>query len=404
MVHITLKREVSLPILILYGLGNILGAGIYVLVGKVAGVAGASTPLAFVIAMIVAGLTAFSYMELSSRFPKSAGTALYTFRAFGRRGVSTAIGLGLVLAGIASSATLAHGFAGYLSSVLNVPELLAAIMVTCLLTAVVLKGVGESTKVAALFTLVEVAGLLLIIILGTTGGNTVSLPGSFSLDPAVGMGGLLAGSFLAFFAFIGFEDMVNIAEEAKRPHRSMPVAILLSLVVSTLLYLLVVIVSISVASPSELSSSDAPLSLVLSRISELDPRVMSFIGMAAALNGIIVQVIMGSRMLYGMAGQGWVSRVFTKVSTKARTPYVSTLVVAAAIILATIFLPLVSLAKATSFLVLVVFALVNVSLIVIKKQSPSPASNSIKVPVIIPVLGALSTFAVVVYQAAEFFV
>lgn len=392
-----LKRSLSAPVLALYGLGNILGAGIYVLVGKVAGEAGINAPLAFLIAMIVAALTVFSYTELSSRFPQSAGSALYTFRAFKNKWLSLFVGFAMVLAGITSAAALSQGFAGYLGTIVPVPPLLASVGILILLTIVALIGISESARLAVAFTVIEVLGLLALIVFGAPQLSAGSVAEVAALDPAIGLTGLMSGAFLAFYAFIGFEDMVNVAEEAKDSHRSMPLAILISLIAAAVLYALVVLVSVVSVAPAELAKSSAPLSLVLERISTIDPIYISLIGMAAAFNGIIVQLIMGSRMLYGLANQGWISARFAKVHQIRQTPTLATLVASSLMIAGTILLPLVSLAQATSYLMLLIFALVSASLIVIKLRDGTP-KNIVRVPLILPVLGVLSAVGVIVYE------
>lgn len=397
MVATKLKRSLTAPILTLYGLGNILGAGIYVLVGKVAGAAGMQAPLAFLIAMAVAALTAFSYMELSSRFPKSAGSALYTYKALKSRGLSLFVGFSMVLAGITSAAALSQGFAGYLGSIIPVPELIASVLVLIVLTGVALLGIGESAKVAALFTIVEAAGLVAIIWLGRTHVTSFPITEITSIQPSLGLSGLLFGAFLAFYAFIGFEDMVNVSEEVKNPRRTMPIAIISSLAIATVLYILVVVISVTAVAPTQLAESSAPLSLVVEHISSIDPRTISIIGMAAAFNGIIVQIIMGSRMLYGLANQGWISKRFAKVDETRQTPITATLFVGLLMVAGTVLLPLVSLAQATSYLVLFIFCLVNISLIVLKLKK-GPGKDIVQVPMVLPVLGAISSVAIVLYQ------
>ena len=226
-----LNRSLGLPLVTLYGLGNILGAGIYVLIGKVAGFAGESTTLAFVIAMVTAAVTALSYMELSGRYPVSASVSVYLHEAFGKRWLSVAIGLAMVGGGIASAAALAQGFAGYLNVFIYVPTIVGSVGLLVVLGAIAMKGIGESAKTAAVLTGLEILGLVLIIWLGRKAFTQMDIHAMTSVDPAVGLGGVFAGAFLAFYAYIGFEDMVNVAEEAKNPSRTMPLAILISLVV-----------------------------------------------------------------------------------------------------------------------------------------------------------------------------
>lgn len=392
-----LKRSLGLPLVALYGLGNILGAGIYVLVGKVAGFAGTSTTLAFILAMITAAFTAFSYMELSGRYPVSASVSVYLHQAFGKRWLSVLIGLAMVVGGIASAAALSQGFAGYLSSFISVPTNVASVGLICVLGAISLKGIGESAKTAALFTVIEVIGLMLIIWFGRSAFGEVHASDFLTIDPAVGAGGVIAGSFLAFYAFIGFEDMVNVAEEAKNPRRTMPLAILFALVASTILYLLVVIVATTLVSPGELANSKAPLTLVLERSGASTARILSLIGMVATINGVIVQIIMGSRILYGLAKQGWLNGILAEVHKQHKTPTIATLVVLGAMITGTLLLPLVSLAQLTSLLVLSIFTLVNISLIVVKQRTPKHGGY-ISVPLLVPYIGTLLSLSTVSYQ------
>ncbi len=393
----TLKRSLGLPLVVLYGLGNILGAGIYVLVGKVASFAGVNTTLAFLIAMITAAFTAFSYMELAGRYPVSASISVYLHNAFGKRWLSVAIGLAMVAGGIASAAALAQGFAGYLGSFIPVPITATSIALLLILGLVTIKGIGESAKAAALFTAVEILGLVLIVWFGRNALNHVDVSAIITIDPVVGVGGIVAGAFLAFYAFIGFEDMVNVAEEVKNPRKTMPLAILLCLLLSTVLYLLVVIVATTVVNPAELAASNAPLALVFERTGINTPGVLGLIGMMATLNGVIVQIIMGSRVLYGLANQGWIHTRLAAVHAKHKTPVPATLIVVGGMIIATAILPLVSLAQLTSLLVLGIFTLVNVSLVVIKRREKEHGGY-ITVPIIVPVIGTTLCVSTIIYQ------
>jgi amino acid transporter len=395
-----LKRTLGLPLVTLYGLGNILGAGIYVLVGKVAGYAGSSTTLAFIIAMVTAAVTALSYMELAGRFPVSASVSVYLHRAFGKRWLSTTIGLAMVGGGVASAAALAQGFAGYLSSFVSVPTLVGSVGLLVVLGAIAIKGIGESATMAALLTGLEVLGLVLVIWFGRKAFAHIDVGGVIAIDPSVGIGGLFAGAFLAFYAFIGFEDMVNVSEEVRNPSRTMPLAILLALMISTVLYLLVVLVSTTLVSPAELADSAAPLTLVFERSGASHGVLLSLIGMIAAMNGVIVQIIMGSRILYGLATEGWIHRVFGKVHGSFQTPVTATLVVLATMIAATAVLPLVSLARLTSLLVLIIFTLVNAALIVIKRRHRDHGGY-IDVPAVIPYLGVALCLGTLVLQAVN---
>jgi amino acid transporter len=303
----------------------------------------------------------------------------------------------MVAGGIASAAALAQGFAGYLNVFITIPTLAAGAGLLILLGLLAVKGIGESAKVAALFTIVEITGLLLVVWAGRGALAHVGPSEVLRVDPAFGLSGVVAGSFLAFYAFIGFEDMVNVAEEAKNPRRTMPLGILFSLILSTVLYLLVVIVATKVVPPAELAKSQAPLSLVYEQSGANHAVILSIIGITAAINGVVVQVIMGSRILYGLAKQGWLSHELAEVNDQTKTPVISTVVVVGLMILATALLPLVSLARVTSLLILSIFTLVNAALFVIKRRHPNH-KGYITVPRLIPAVGALSSGGLILYQ------
>ncbi len=393
----TLKRSLGLPLVALYGLGNILGAGIYVLVGKVAGLAGTGTTLAFVIAMITAGFTAFSYMELAGRYPVSASVSVYLHKAFGKRWISVLIGLMMVAGGIASAAALAKGFAGYLGAFVDIPPLVASVGLIISLGLLALKGINESAKAAAIFTTIEILGLVMIIWAGREAFSNFQTSNILAVDPALGVGGLVAGAFLAFYAFIGFEDMVNVSEETKNPRKTMPLAILFSLLASTALYLLVVIVATGTVDITSLAESKAPLTLVFQNSGGNYPNILSLIGMIAVINGVIVQIIMCSRILYGLSKQGWLHSRLSVTHPKNKTPVVATIFVLGLMIIGTLALPLVSLAQITSLLILTIFALVNISLIIIKDRHKKH-TGYINVPLIVPYIGALLCCATISYQ------
>lgn len=400
---IRLNRTLGLTLVTLYGLGNILGAGIYVLVGKVAGFAGTSSALSFVIAMCVAAVTAFSYMELAGRYPVSASVSTYLHKAFRQRWLSVLIGLAMVAGGIASAAALSQGFAEYLRVFVNIPAWLASVGLLLVIGLIAIRGIKESARAAALFTMIEVFGLLMVIWFGRSALTGADLGEAFSIDPAVGIAGVMAGAFLAFYAFIGFEDMVNVAEEVKNPRRTMPVAILLSLIISTVLYLLVVIVATNTVSSAELSASSAPLALVFEQSGANSALALSAIGMIAAINGVIVQVIMGSRILYGLAKRGWIDSRLSEVHDRYKTPFPATLVTVGIMIVATLLLPLVSLAQATSLLILSIFVLVNTALVVVKRRDGSP-QKYVTVPIGVPVIGALLCVVMIIYQLYQWLI
>ncbi len=225
-----LARKITMPLLLFYGLGNILGAGIYVLIGEMANIAGMYVPVAFLIALSVVLFTAFSYGEMVSRYPIAAGGAIFVYKGFHSKKFSLIFGLTIAMAGLVSAATLFRGFTGYMSQFALMPESLSIILIVVILGVVAIWGIGESVWVASLITLVEISGLLLIIWLGAPYLLTVPERIDEFIPPLNGNVWQLIflSSFLAFFAFTGFEDMVNVAEEVKDPARSFPKAIILS--------------------------------------------------------------------------------------------------------------------------------------------------------------------------------
>lgn len=377
---ITLKRDLSLLLVTLYGLGNILGAGIYVLVGKVAGEAGYFSPLSFFIASIIAAVSTFTYAELSSRYPVSAGVAVFLDEGFGLQKLSLLVGLMIACAGIVSSAAIAQGFSGYVQVFFDIPRWLLITLMLLLLGGLAVWGISQSVRVAAVMTLAEVAGLLIIILVGVDQLPSLAqvyeqqqqLPQQDSVPQGFALLGVASGAFLAFYAYLGFEDMVNLAEEVNDPQHTMPKAILLCMIISMLLYAGVSMVSISVLTPAELSRSAAPLAAVYTKATGQAPVVITVIGVFAIINGALIQIIMSSRLLYGMACRGWLPQFLQKIYPVTRTPLNSTVLTVSLMIIFALSLPMVMLAEMTSYLVLVVFALANFALIRIKRRYPEP--------------------------------
>jgi amino acid transporter len=394
-----LRRSLSLVQITLYGLGTILGAGIYVLVGKVAGLAGLYAPVSFVVAAVLAGLTGLSYAELSARYPRSAGEAVYVQEGLRLRGLSVLVGLLIILTGVVSAATIANGFVGYLHVFMPVPDWIAITLLVLLLGALAAWGISESVMAASVITLVEVGGLILVILVA--GDSLGELPARLpELIPPVDAGvwhGILLGAFIAFYAFIGFEDMVNVAEEVKNPTRILPLAIIIVIVVSTILYLLVSLVAVLSLPPAELAQSRAPLALIYERATGSAPLLISFISIFAVVNGALIQIIMAARVLYGMSREGWLHSAFGKVHPRRQTPLLATAVTTAIVLCLALWLPLVTLAKVTSFIILVVFALINLALVRIKRRETKPAGIRVY-PAWIPIAGFVTASGFVLFQ------
>lgn len=400
--EVTLKRTLSLAQITYYGLGTILGAGIYVLVGKVAGSAGLYAPIAFLVAGLIAAFTAFSYAELSARYPLCAGEAVYVQQGLGIRGLAILVGGLIVLTGVVSGATLIKGFVGYFQMFLPLPAWLIITSLIFALWALAAWGIAESVRAATVVTLIEVGGLLLII--AVSGRHLFDLPQRLpELLPPLELEvwhGILLGAFLAFYAFIGFEDMVNVAEEVQEPRRNLPRAILLALGLATLLYLLVALAAVLTLPVDELVQSGAPLAEMYRRATGQEPLLIGLISLFAVTNGALIQIVMGSRVLYGMSRQGWLPRPLGYVSPKTRTPLIATAAMALVVQGLALGVELVALAKATSFIILIVFALINLSLVRVKRRLP--VVEGVRVyPVWLPVAGFLSCTALLAFQLAN---
>jgi len=393
----TLRRRLSLPLLVLYGIGVTVGAGIYVLIGAIAGHAGTHAPLAFVFAAVVMGLTVGSYAELCTRFPVAAGEAAYVRAAFRRRSLSTLTGFVMIGTAVIAAAAVALGAAGYIAEFVTLPRPLVVAVVIIALGLVAAWGVLESVLLASLFTLIEVGGLVAIIVAAAQAGLPIGRS-IFTLPPTdfALWSGIAFSSLLAFFAFTGFEDLTNMVEEAQAPERNVPIAMAVTLVVTTLLYVVIASIAVTALPPGRLAASDAPLSLVYREVAGVSPATISAIAIVATLNTIIAQMTMAIRVVYGMARQGDLPRIFGHVHRRTATPILATAIIMALALALALFAPFERLAEFTSLATLVVFALVNLALLKLRLAKPRPRAAPVTVPLVIPVLGLISCLAMIV--------
>jgi APA family basic amino acid/polyamine antiporter len=391
--HTTLKRSLTLPLVTLYGLGVTIGAGIYVLVGVTAGRAGMSAPLAFIAAAFVMSFSAASYSELSGRLPVSAGEAAFVDKAFSLRWLSLAAGLGIVAAGVVSAAAICVGSVGYVQQFVPLPPHILIPLIVVIMTAIAAVGIMESVGLAAILTALEILGLVAVIAGGfhAQPDMLVRLPEVFEGAGNWAMwAGVLSAGVIAFFAFIGFEDIVNVAEEVVEPERTMPWAIGLTLVISTILYVLVAYVAVMSVPIETLAASTAPLSLLFSEVTAFPALLIAAIASLATLNGVIVQEVMASRVLYGLSNLGHLPGWLAHVHGWTRTPLKATLLIGAIILVLALAVPLEALAEWTSRVTLSVFALVNWALIRIKLDEPEPPAGVVRVPMWVPVAGLVA--------------
>ncbi len=399
---VTLKRGIGLVLLTLYGLGVTVGAGIYVVIGETAGHAGYYTPLAFILAGIVAGLSAASFAELSTRFPVSAGEAAYIEAGLGIRGLPLIAGLAIATSGAISAATLLDGGVGYLRELIEFPSTLVFIGLLAAMASLALWGISQSLTAAAVFTVVELAGLGAIIVFAPADPVTLAVAAYERAPPfdAAVVTGLSASMLLAFFAFIGFEDMVNVVEEVRRPERTMPRAIFLTLALTMILYVWIALIAVYAIPPDRLGESDAPLARLIGATAGGGETLLSLVAITAVLNGVIIQLVMASRILYGLSRQGYLPALVGRVSPVTRTPVIATLLVCAVIAAFGLSLDLASLAATTSSLTLAAFALVNLSLWRIKGNSPR-VEGAFWVPRFVPALGFAASAGFLAYDGAR---
>lgn len=361
-----LRRRVGLGLLTAYGVGVMVGAGIYVLVGSVIAEAGFWAPVAFLLAGIVALPSALAYAELAARMPEAAGEAAFVEAGFNRRWLALAVGLAIAASGIISGAAVLRGGVGYLASVVPLAEPVLILGLGAALVLVAIVGVLESLAVAALFTAVEVLGLIAV---AAAGFVAEPVPGWSALPPPEWSG--IAGAVsLSFFAFIGFEDLENLSEEVRDPTRVLPRAILLSLAITALLYAVVTLAAVRSVPRAVIGATERPLALVWEAGSGLDAGALSLVAVAAAVNGVLAQIVMAARVLFGLGRRARWLAPLQQVSPRFGTPVAATLIVGTGVIGGALALPVAALAEVTTLILLVVFVMVNVALIRIKRRAP----------------------------------
>lgn len=389
-----LKRSISLAGLVLYGLGVTIGAGIYVLVGETVLRAGPYAPAAFLLSAIVMGFTAASFAELSGRVPRAAGEAVYVERSFGLAWLTIAVGLAVLVEAMVAAAAIAVGSAGYAAQLVSLPKEVLLACIVFLMAAIAAWGIRESVAVAGAMTLVEVAGLLVIVFFGLADDPATlkALPPALVPPMADGAAwsGVLAASMIAFFAFIGFNNVVNLVEEAKKPREMMPWAICLTLLVVTVLYVLVSFVATKRIPMEELASTSAPVSLLFERLTGLPSLAITLVAIIATMNGVVIILIMASRVAYGMAEERRLPAWIGVLSPRTKTPVRATVVIALIVFGLAAFTPLDRLAETSSEVLLVVFVAINLALVWFKLKGVPAPDGVFTVHIAFPALGALS--------------
>ncbi|QQC89665.1 APC family permease [Streptomyces alfalfae] len=393
-----LHRAIGPKLLILFVIGDILGTGIYATTGKVAGKVGGALWLPFAIGFVVAILTAASYVELVGKYPKAAGAALYTQKAFKTPFLTFIIAFMVMCSGLSSASAAARAFSGdYLGELTGdaLPPTLIAIVFVVLLAALNMRGVSESVKTNVVLTLVELTGLAIILAIGAyavlSGDGEPSRLTEFESGGSgyALMTGVLGATALGFFAFVGFEDSVNMAEETKDPVRTFPRAIFIGVAVTGTIYVLVALVSSLLVDSETLEGSSGPLlEVVKAGGVDFPHRLFALIALFAVTNSALINIMMASRLCYGMANERILPRAMGRVLAKRRTPVVGIVFVSLLAVGLVSTGEIEGLGDTTAFLLLCVFAVVNVAVLVLRKDRVE--HRHFRTPTALPVLGAIT--------------
>lgn len=399
-----LKRRITGPLLFLFILGDVLGAGIYALMGVLAGKVGGALWAPLLVALLLALLTAGSYAELVTKYPKAGGAAVFAERAFRQPLVSFIIGFCMLAAGVTSAAGLALAFAGdYLATFIDVPAIPAAIVFLALVAALNARGISESVKSNVVMTVIELTGLLIVIVAGAVavgrGHGDVSRVVEFPADSVPALA-ILAGAIIAYYSFVGFETSANVAEEIRDPSKVYPMALFGALTAAGVVYVLIGLASAAVLSPSQLSQSSGPLLDVVSESGLGVPDwVFSAIALIAVANGALLTMIMASRLAYGMAEHGLLPKPLSAVLPRRRTPWAAIVATTAVAMVLTLIGDLSTLAETVVLLLLIVFISTNVAVLVLRRDTVD--HNHFRVWTAVPVLGVASCLLLLSQQTAK---
>lgn len=360
-----LRRTLTLGPLVLYGLGVIVGAGIYVAIGAVIDRAGTAAPLSFLVAGLVAAATGLCYAELAGRFPEAAGAAAYVRHGFGSERLALATGLALAAAIVVAAASIAAGAVHYLGLLLPLPAWLLITLVVVLFTVVASVGVRESVYLAAGVGALELLGPVAATISGLSSAPSIDVMAMLPADRA-GWAGMTAGAFIAFFAFIGFESLANMGEEVRDPHHTLPRGIIGAIAASLVLYLAVSVTAVAGG------REPAPLAALFG-----GPGASAFavVGTLAVANGVLVQIMVLARLFFGVAKRGQLPAVLARVDARTRTPLAATVLAGGLVLAMALFLPFERLLALANVITLVIFALVDVALWRVQRHSSAGAGR-----------------------------
>jgi len=387
--------------LTMYGIGLTLGAGIYVLIGEAAGFAGNSMWISFLLATIVAIFAGLSYAELSALFPKAAAEYVFVKNAFKNNFIGFIIGWLTAITSIITAATVALGFGGYFTEFVGIPIILSAILLLGVLSFVNFIGIRQSAWMNTIFAVITAGGLGLIIFLGVTFGSAESVD---YLEAPNGTTGIILAFILIFFAFIGFEDMANVAEEVKRPKKTLPRAIILCILITGIIYVLVSLSSVRILNWEELGQSTAPLADVAFKALGMEGKItLSIIALFATASTVLITLVAGARILYGMARNRSLPFLLGKIHSKTKTPWIAVIGIFVASVAFSFIGDIVIVANIAVFAIVVTFAMVNLSVILLRYVQPE-VERPFRVPVnigkfpILPLFGLGAT----IYMAFQF--
>jgi APA family basic amino acid/polyamine antiporter len=399
-----LQRKITGPLLFLFILGDVLGAGVYALMGVLSNKVGGVLWAPLLVALVLALFTAGSYAELVTKYPKAGGAAVFAERAFTRPLVSFLVGFCMLAAGVVSAAGLALAFAGdYLATFIDVPAVPAAIVFLALVACLNARGISESVKSNVVMTVIEVSGLVIVVVAGAVmlggGRGDIGRAGQFP-DGSVPALAILGGAIIAYYSFVGFETSANVAEEIRNPSKVYPTALFGALLTAGVVYVLVGLASAAVLTPSDLSQSSGPLLDVVTASGLGVPEwVFSAIALVAVANGALLTMIMSSRLAFGMAEHGLLPTTLARVLPQRRTPWVAIVSTTAVAMLLTAIGELATLAETVVLLLLFVFISTNVAVLVLRRDAVEHAH--FRVWTAVPVLGVASCLLLLTQQTAK---
>lgn len=385
----------------MYGVGLILGAGIYVLIGEAAGFAGNALWLSFILGAIVALFAGLSYSELAALFPKAAAEYIFVKEGFRNGFIGFIVGWLTIVTSIIVAATVALGFAGYMEELTRIPIFVSALVIIGILSAINFLGIRESALLNTIFAFVTIAGLALVIVIGFSAPVEVEID---YFENPMGFNGIILAFVLVFFAFIGFEDMANVSEEVKKPQKTIPRGIMISVLITAIIYILVSLASIRVVGWEQLSNSSAPLAFVAQqRLGEQGGFVLSVIALFATASTILITLVAGARIFYGMAKDGSLPSKLGIIHSKTKTPWIAVILIFATSCGFVFVGDIVIVANIVVFAVVVTFAMINASVILLRYTRPD-LQRPFKVPgnvgkfPVLPLFGLGAT----IYMALQF--